>query len=101
MLTDVTYGVNHHAILVSLRQLLAGLLRHHILGVPVGPVRVALAGALLVLAVGGLRTPKRARQIARGAERVAARSMRPGSRVVTSCSSHPLPSGSLNVAKEP
>ena len=29
------------------------------------------------------------------------RSMRPGSRVVTSCSSQPLPSGSLNSAKEP
>ena len=31
---------------------------------------------------------------------VAAGSMRPGSRVVTYCNSHPLPSGSLNVAKE-
>ena len=31
---------------------------------------------------------------------VSAESMRPGSRVVTSCNSHPLPSGSLNVAKE-
>ena len=32
---------------------------------------------------------------------VAAGSTRPGSRVVTSCSSQPLPSGSLNVANEP
>jgi hypothetical protein len=52
-----------------LRQLFAGLLRHHVRGVPVAPVRVALPGALLVLAVGGLRTPERARQVACGAER--------------------------------
>ena len=32
---------------------------------------------------------------------VAAASTRPGSRVVTSCSSQPLPSGSLNEANEP
>ena len=32
---------------------------------------------------------------------VSAASTRPGSRVVTSCSSQPLPSGSLNVANEP
>ena len=44
-------------------QFCPGLLRYHVSGVPVGPVRVALPGALLVLAVGGLRTPKRARQI--------------------------------------
>jgi len=35
------------------------------------------------------------------ANAVSGRSMRPGSRVVTSCDSHPLPSRSLNVAKEP
>ena len=40
----------------------------HVLGVPVRPVRVALPNALLVLAVSGLRTPKRARQVACGAE---------------------------------
>src|SRR5580704_18364066 len=49
----------------SLRQLFAGLLRHHVGGVPVWPIRVALPRALLVLAVGGLRTPKCARQIVR------------------------------------
>src|SRR5690242_21711785 len=38
----------------SLRQLFAGLLSHHVGGVPVWPVRVALSRALLVLAVGGL-----------------------------------------------
>ncbi len=32
---------------------------------------------------------------------VSAASIRPGSRVVISCSSQPLPSGSLNVANEP
>src|SRR5580765_1135545 len=40
----------------SLRQLSASLLRHHVRGVPVGPVFVALAaGTLFVLPVGGLR----------------------------------------------
>ena len=37
---------------------------HHVLGVPVGPVRVGRAGALLVLAVGGRRAPHRVRQVA-------------------------------------
>ena len=46
-------------------------LRHHVLGVPVGPVGVALPGALLVLAVGGLRTLKHARQIACGGRKIA------------------------------
>jgi hypothetical protein len=51
------------------RQLFAGLLRHHVRGVPVWPVFVALAtGALFVLAVRGRRTPKRARQIVRRRE---------------------------------
>ena len=35
------------------------------------------------------------------ANAVSAASIRPGSRVVSSCSSQPLPSGSLNMAKEP
>src|ERR1700689_4232794 len=52
----------------SFRQLFPGLLSHHVLGVPVRPVRVALPNALLVLAVSGLRTPKRARQVACGAQ---------------------------------
>jgi len=46
-------------------QLCAGLLCHHVSGVPVWPIRIALAGALLMLAVGGFRAPKRARQIVR------------------------------------
>src|SRR5215831_16335694 len=49
-------------------QFLARLLRHHVRGVPVGPVRVALSGAFLVLAMGGLRTPKRTRQVRLGCE---------------------------------
>jgi hypothetical protein len=50
----------------SLRQLFAGLLAHHVLGVPVWPVLVALpAGTFLVLAVGRRRTPKCTRQIVR------------------------------------
>ena len=82
-------------------QLRPGLLGHHVRGVPARPVRVALAAALLVLAVGGLRTPQRARQFARGGVRGrGAGSTRPGSRVVISCSSQVLPSGSLNVASE-
>src|SRR5437773_9610970 len=39
---------------LSLRQLGPGLLRNHICGVPVGPVRVALPGTLFVLPVSGL-----------------------------------------------
>src|ERR1700678_228510 len=54
---------------VSLRRLFTGLLRHHEGSVPPGPVLVALPGALLVLAVGGLRAPERARQIVRRSER--------------------------------
>jgi MFS family permease len=47
----------------------ARLLGHHVFGVPVGPVRVRLARALLVLAMGGLRAPQGARQLARRRER--------------------------------
>src|SRR5580698_8248530 len=68
MLADVAYGVNHHVIFVSLRQIFAGLLRHHILGVPVGPAHVALTSSFLVLAMGGLRTPQRARKVVRRGE---------------------------------
>src|SRR6266436_9965050 len=50
---------------LSLRQLFAGLLAHHVLGVPVRPVRVGLPRPRLVLPVRGRRTPKRARQIVR------------------------------------
>ena len=46
-----------------LRQLLAGLLAHHVVGVPVGPVWICVAETLLMLAVGILRTAKRACQI--------------------------------------
>ena len=56
-------------VVAHVRQLRAGLLGHHVRGVPVGPVRVGLAGALLVLAVGGRRAPQRARQVARRGER--------------------------------
>src|SRR5271155_4642087 len=62
----------------SLRQLFAGLLGHHVGGVPVWPVRVALPNALLVLAVSGPRAPKRARQVACGAEGRRARFDAPG-----------------------
>src|ERR1043166_2711203 len=49
-----------------LRCLRAGLLRHHVRRVPVGPVFVALpAGALFVLAVRDRRTAHCARQIVR------------------------------------
>ena len=51
------------------RQLRPGLLRHHVRGVPVWPVLVALPGALLMLAMGSLRPPKPACQIAGGGER--------------------------------
>ena len=46
-----------------LRQLFARLLAHHVLGVPIWPVRVGLPDALLVLAVRGGGAPKCARQV--------------------------------------
>src|SRR5580693_1344778 len=60
----------------SRRQVRAGLLRHHVGGVPGGPVlvlarpvqKVRPARALLVLAVGGVGPPKRAHQVGRGRE---------------------------------
>ena len=61
---------------VSLRQFFAGLFRYDIRGVPVGPVRVALPGPPLVLAVGGFRTPKRTCQIVHRGERGPAEAMR-------------------------
>ena len=71
------------------------MLADHVVGVPIGPVGVGFADALLVLPVGGRRTPKRARSGVEPKE-VTAGSVRPASRVVTSCISQPLPSGSLN-----
>jgi hypothetical protein len=68
MLPDVTFGVNHHVILVSSRQFFAGLLRHCLRSIPLGQSSLALPGALLVLAVGGLRTAELARQIVRRIE---------------------------------
>jgi hypothetical protein len=54
-----------------------------------------------MLAVRGRRASHRVRQVSRGCEG-RLRGVDPaGSRAVTSCSSQPLPSGSLNVAKEP
>src|SRR6516225_1533785 len=47
----------------SPRQLGPCLLRRHVSGVPVRPVRVVLPVTLLVLAVGGCRAPHRACQI--------------------------------------
>jgi hypothetical protein len=55
--------VNHNS--HSFRQFLAGLLAHHVLGVPIWPVRVGLPDALLVLAVRGRGAPKCARQVVR------------------------------------
>src|SRR5262249_55236858 len=52
----------------SQRQLCAGLLRHHVGRVPVRPVRVALTGAPLMLAVGSFRAPHRACQTRRRRE---------------------------------
>jgi hypothetical protein len=52
----------------SFRQLSSGLLRHHVLGIPIGPVRIAPPSALFVQSVGGLRASKRVRQIVRRRE---------------------------------
>ena len=48
---------------LSLRQLLAGLLRYHVGGVPVGPVCVVLPDVLFMLTVGRRRSAKCASQI--------------------------------------
>ena len=68
-----------------------------------------LAGPFLVLAVGGGGPPQRLRQlrcrvVARRHRLLLSsdrRAQRPGARVLISCSSQPLPSGSLKEAKEP
>jgi hypothetical protein len=80
-----------------LRQLFARLLAHHVLGVPIWPVRVGLPDALRVLAVRGRNAL--ARSFA-DAKVVVAESMRPASRCLTSCSNQPLPSGSVKETKE-
>src|SRR5271154_2071813 len=46
-----------------LRQLPAGLLRHHVSGIPAVPIRIGSADALLVFAVRSLGAPHRVRQI--------------------------------------
>jgi hypothetical protein len=58
------------------------------------------AGPLLVLAVRGRRAAERGREVGGELKVVASPSTRPGNRAVTSCSSQPLPSGSLNEAYE-
>ena len=85
----------------SLGQLLACLLAHHVLGVPIRPVGVRRTDPLLVLAVGGRRTSERAARSLADTKLVVVGSIRPGSRVVTSWNSQALPSGSLIVANEP
>ena len=63
-------------------------------------IRVCLADALLVLAVGGRGTPRAlAGSLAKPKRH--GRIDAPGSRVVTSWNSQPLPSGSLNETNEP
>src|SRR6267142_6472453 len=52
----------------SRRQLRARLLRDHVRGVPLWPVRIPLTEPGLVLTVGGLGTPKCSRQIVPGRE---------------------------------
>src|SRR5579871_4220972 len=51
------------------RQLLAGLLAHHIFRVPVGPVLIPFAEELFVFAVGGFGAAKRTGQVLDGRER--------------------------------
>src|SRR5262245_55208492 len=51
------------------REISAGLFGDHVCRIPVRPVRVGLAGALLMPAMGGGRPPKGAREVACGAER--------------------------------
>ena len=75
-------------------------LADHVLRVPVRPVCVALARALLVLAVRGCGAAQRLASSPAASYVARRRVTRPGSRAVISCSSQPLPSGSLNVAND-
>src|SRR5271169_4112305 len=59
----ITAAIRTRAYRSSLRQFSAGLLADHVLGVPVGPVRVGLSRSRLMLPVRSRRTPKGARQI--------------------------------------
>src|SRR5580693_7944610 len=52
----------------SCRQFRAGLLPDDIVGVPIRPVRIGLAGPLLVLAVRGCRSSERGRKLGRRGE---------------------------------
>ena len=65
---SATYKGTRASLQPSFRQLLASLLAHHVIGVPVWPVRVGLPRVRLVLTVGGRGASKRARQIVRRRE---------------------------------
>ncbi len=67
--TTATRGQRRSAVLAGRPAAENDLLRHHVLGVPVGPVRISRADALLMLTVGGRRAPHRARQVARRPKR--------------------------------
>ena len=60
------------------RQFCPGLLRHHVPGVPVGPVRIGRPDALFVLAMGDRRAPHRVSKVARGVIRRRRRIDAPG-----------------------
>ena len=83
----------------SFRQLFAGLLAHHVLGVPIPPVRVGFPNPRFMLSVRHRSANHRRGEVA--CRRIVVSPVtRPGSRLVTSCSSQPLPSGSLKETNE-
>jgi len=90
-----------HVVVAHSGELRACLLRDHVCGgVPVGPVRIRLAGALLVLAVRGCRADERVHQIVQGAVRRRRRidtARQPAGDLLQEPA---VPSGSLNDAKE-
>ena len=78
--------------------LLAALFVDDVVGVPVRPVFIVLRFSYSPWAAAARRNA--AARSAGEVNAVPLPSMRPGARAVTSCSSQPLPSGSLNEAYE-
>ena len=69
VLAGRTAAQHDHVEIAHTRKLLAALFAHHVLGVPVGPVRVGPADALLVLSVGRLGAAQCRSQVTGGVER--------------------------------
>jgi hypothetical protein len=81
----------------SKRQFIAGLLREHVLGIPVRPVDIVLAAVRF--SCSPCAAAARRSAVARSLDdaNVVSASTRPGNRVVTPAANQPLPSGSPKI----